>query len=118
MDGEGLGRSRGGLNTKIHLATDGRGLPMSVVLTGGQAGDDPQLLPVLEGIRVARNGPGRPRTRPDAVVVDRASAHPSTRAAVRRRKVRFISPGKTTQVGHPRAKGNRGGRAPLVDEVL
>lgn len=40
---EALGRSRGGLSTKVHLATDGRGLPMSVVLTGGQAGDNPQL---------------------------------------------------------------------------
>jgi hypothetical protein len=49
-----LGRSRGGLSSKLHLATDGRGLPMSVVLTGGQAGDNPQLLPVPEGIRVAR----------------------------------------------------------------
>lgn len=76
VDGEGLGRSRGGLSSKIHLATDGRGLPMSVVLTGGQAGDNPQLLPVLEGIRVHRGGVGRPRTRPHAVVADKAYAHP------------------------------------------
>lgn len=33
----------------------------------GQAGDDPQRLPVLEGIRVPRLGPGRPRTRPEAL---------------------------------------------------
>ncbi len=47
-----LGRSRGGLSTKVHLAVDGRGLPLSIVLTGGQAGDNPQLLPVLDGIAV------------------------------------------------------------------
>lgn len=118
VDGEGLGRSRGGLSSKIHLATDGRGLPMSVVLTGGQAGDNPHLLPVLKAIRVPRDGPGRPRTRPLAVVADKAYAHPSTRAAMRRRKVRFVSPEKVNQVRHRLAKGSRGGRPPAFDEEL
>ena len=61
VDGEALGRSRGGLTSKIHLAVDGRGLPMSVLLTPGQAGDNPQLLPLLDQISVGRDGPGRPR---------------------------------------------------------
>jgi hypothetical protein len=30
----------------VHLALDGRGLPMAVLLTTGQAGDDPQPLPL------------------------------------------------------------------------
>lgn len=34
-----LGRSRGGLTTKIHLAVDGRGLPLSIVLTPGNIND-------------------------------------------------------------------------------
>ncbi len=50
------GRSRGGLSTKVHLAVAGRGLPLTVRLTGGQAGDNPQLLPLrctcLSGDRV------------------------------------------------------------------
>jgi transposase len=37
--GEGLGRSRGGLSTKIHLRTNGIGLPVAVILTGGQVSD-------------------------------------------------------------------------------
>ena len=118
MDGEGLGRSRGGLSTKIHLATDGRGLPMSVVLTGGHAGDNPQLLPVLDGIRVARTGPGRPRTRPQAVIADKAYSHPSTRRQMRRRKVRFVSPERLDQAARRAAKGRRGGRPPAFDEQL
>lgn len=118
MDGEGLGRSRGGLSTKIHLATDGRGLPMSVVLTGRHAGDNPQLLPVLDGIRVARTGPGRPRTRPQAVIADKAYSHPSTRRQMRRRKVRFVSPERLDQAARRAAKGRRGGRPPAFDEQL
>jgi transposase len=50
VDGEALGRSRGGLTSKIHLAVDGCGLPMSVILTPGQAGDNPQQLPLLDQI--------------------------------------------------------------------
>ena len=56
VEGEALGRSRGGLTSKIHLAVDGRGLPMSIILTPGQAGDNPQLLPLLDQIAV---GAGR-----------------------------------------------------------
>ncbi|MEX5260001.1 IS5 family transposase [Kocuria sp. CPCC 205263] len=115
---EGLGRSRGGLSTKVHLATDGRGLPMSVVLTGGQAGDNPQLLPVLDGIRVPRGGPGRPQTRPQAVVADKAYSHPSTRPEMRRRKVRFVSPERLDQATHRIDKGARGGRPPDIYELL
>ncbi|WP_369808969.1 transposase [Nocardia sp. NRRL S-836] len=51
MDGECLGRSRGGLTTKLHLAVNTAGLPLAVILTPGQAGDNPQLLPLLDDIR-------------------------------------------------------------------
>lgn len=34
-----LGRSRGGLTTKIHTVTDARGLPITRKLTAGQAHD-------------------------------------------------------------------------------
>lgn len=36
-----LGRSRGGLTTKIHLASDGNCRPLAFVLTAGQAGELP-----------------------------------------------------------------------------
>lgn len=34
-----MGRSRGGLTTKIHAVTDARGLPITLKLTAGQAHD-------------------------------------------------------------------------------
>jgi hypothetical protein len=56
------------------LAVDGRGLPMSVIITPGQAGDNPQLLPLLNQVAVVRDGPGRPpRTRPERVLADKTS---------------------------------------------
>src|SRR6476619_7672507 len=43
-----IGRSRGGLSTKIHTLTDDRTRPVAVILTPGQAGDNPQLEPLLD----------------------------------------------------------------------
>jgi hypothetical protein len=67
-----LGRSRGGLTTKLHLGCEQGQKPMSIVLTAGHRGDSPQFIPVLAGIRVPRAGGGRPRTRPDRVLADKA----------------------------------------------
>ncbi|MFJ9432516.1 transposase [Streptomyces sp. NPDC101490] len=61
----GLGRSRGGLTTTIHLAVEQGQQPLSVVITAGQRGDSPQFEPVLEAIRAPRLGLDRPRKRPD-----------------------------------------------------
>lgn len=62
-----LGRSRGGWTSKLHLACEQGQKMLTVVLTAGQRGDSPQFAVVLDGIRVPRTGPGRPRTRPDRV---------------------------------------------------
>lgn len=45
---EALGRSRGGLSTKLHVACAGHGRPRSIVLTPGQRHDSTQLEPVLD----------------------------------------------------------------------
>lgn len=44
---QALGRSRGGLGTKIHALVDGLGMLAKFRLTGGQAGDSPEALPLL-----------------------------------------------------------------------
>jgi hypothetical protein len=36
---EGLGRSRGGLSSKIHCVADGLGNPVDSILTGGEVHD-------------------------------------------------------------------------------
>lgn len=67
-----LGRSRGGLSTKIHQLVDGRGRPLVIALTLGQNGDSPMLKPLLSQLAVNRLGRGRPRTRPDTILGDKA----------------------------------------------
>src|SRR5215213_3210238 len=48
---QGLGRSRGGFSTKTHVLVDALGNPLKFILTSGAAGDNPQAIPLLTGIR-------------------------------------------------------------------
>jgi transposase len=110
-----LGRSRGGWTTKIHLACEQGRKALSVVLTAGQRGDSPQFATVLGGIRVARTGPGRPRTRPDRVLADKAYSSAANRAYCRARKIRATIPVKADQQANRARKGSAGGRPPTFD---
>jgi hypothetical protein len=51
---QGLGRSRGGLTTKVHTMADGRGRSLATRVTPGQAADTRQLVALLDQICVAR----------------------------------------------------------------
>jgi transposase len=89
-----MGRSRGGLTTKIHALTDARGLPLELVLTPGQAGDCPVAEHLLGWLR------------PDATVlpdkaygadwlrrrIEAAGAAPNIPAMVHRRWNPCLSP--------------------------
>lgn len=114
-DDHGLGRSRGGLTTKLHLAVEQGQKPMSIVITAGQRGDSPQFEAVLEKIRVFRPGPGRPRTRPNRIRADKAYASRKNRAYLRRRGIRCTIPDKADQARNRKKLGSRGGRPPKFD---
>ena len=45
-----IGRSKGGLTTKIHAAVDALGLPIRFTITPGQWGDSPQARGLIEGL--------------------------------------------------------------------
>ncbi|WP_406375461.1 IS5 family transposase [Streptomyces virginiae] len=110
-----LGRSRGGLSTKVHLAADGGARPLAFTITAGQAGDAPAFETVMDRIRVPRTGPGRPRTRPAVVLADRAYSSRAIRAHLRRRGIRAVIPQPSDQIGHRRRRGRHGGRPPGFD---
>ncbi|WSD92003.1 IS5 family transposase [Streptomyces canus] len=113
-----LGRSRGGLTTKIHLACDGKGRPLAVLVTPGQRHDSICARPLLERIRVPRAGRGRPRCRPDQVIADKAYSSRGFRAYLRKRGIGHTIPEKTDQQRHRHNRGSRGGRPPAFDRQL
>lgn len=108
-----LGRSRGGWTTKAHAAVDACGRPLAIRLTPGQAGDNPQLLAVLDDIAVPTAG--RPRSRPEVLIADKAYSHPSTRKALRDKGIRAVIPQRADQIAQRQAKGSSGGRPPAFD---
>lgn len=113
----GLGRSRGGWTTKIHLVVDALGRPLAIRITPGQAGDNPQLLPLLDDIAVPVRDAAAPthRSHPDAVLADKAYSHRSTREALRQRRIATVIPEKSDQIAHRKGKGSKGGRPPAFD---
>ncbi|WP_405413704.1 IS5 family transposase [Streptomyces decoyicus] len=105
----GLGRSRGGFTTKVHLACEQGQKPLSLLITAGQRGDSPQFEPVLNAIGVPRPGVGRPRSRPLRVRGDKAYSSRANRAYLRRRGIRCTIPEPVDQVRNRRRRGLRFG---------
>lgn len=109
-----LGRSRGGLTTKIHLAADGLCRPLAFVITPGQAGDAPAFPQVMARLRVLRQT-GRPRITPDMVLGDKAYSSRAIRSHLRRRGIRAVIPQPADQAANRKRLGSRGGRPSAFD---
>ena len=101
-----MGRSRGGLSTKIHTLADQATATVRVRLTGGQAGDNPQLMPLLNDYK---NSGGSWDFR---LLADKAYSHPSTRIQLRQKRISNTIPERRDQIARRTAKGSRGGRPP------
>ena len=110
-DDHALGRSRGGLSTKIHALTDLLACAVALSLTAGQAGDNPRLVPLLDALAQAGHQPVH-------LLADKAYSHPSTRRQLRRRRIRNTIPERSDQVKRRKDKGSAGGRPPKFDAEL
>ena len=95
------------------MLVDGAGRPLVVVVSPGQAGDAPALLPMLAELRVARRGRGRPRTRPVLLRADKAYSARRHRQHLRRRGIKTVIPEPSDQAGLRR--GSAGGRRVSYD---
>ncbi|WP_240796607.1 IS5 family transposase [Streptomyces sp. RFCAC02] len=113
-----LGRSRGGLTSKIHLACDAVGRPLAFTVTGGNTNDCTQFTTVMEAIRVPRLGPGRPRNRPDHILGDKGYTSRAIRDWLRQRSIGHTIPERADQIRNRLRRGSRGGRPPAFDKRL
>jgi len=91
-DRETLGRSRGGLASKVHLLADARCRPLARVTSAGQRHDSLAFLPLMDRLKVTRAGPGRPRTRPGRLLGDKAYSSAAIRAHLRQRGIKATIP--------------------------
>jgi len=86
-----LGRSKGGYSTKLHLRGEGRGKPITWVLTGGQRQEATQAEALLEHGAVRRPS-GQTRLRPDRVAGDKGYTGRKSRRYLRRRGIGAVIP--------------------------
>ena len=91
---EALGRSRGGFGTKLHLKCDGHGNPLAFALTSAQNHEMRALEQLLDAGSVKREGPGRPKVRPRALLADRGYSNGVARSHCRKRGIRLECPPK------------------------
>jgi putative transposase len=81
-----LGRSRGGFSTKIHVAVNGLGLPVELILTPGQQADVTQAEALLNDHR------------PEAVMADKAYDSDSFIDAVKATGAQVVIPPKANRI--------------------
>ena len=91
-----LGRSRGGFGSKIHLVTDGNGLPLGFCLSPGQSAEIRYATSALAMARIPTSS-GRYRTRPAHLAADKAYSSRALRAELRRRRIKAVIPQRSDQ---------------------
>ena len=103
------------MTCKIHLAADGKGRPLGLVLSGGNAADTSFFQMVLESVQVHTGGPGRPRTRPERVLADKAYTAKANRDYLTGRGIKVTIPERDDQKANRTRRGCAGGRPRSFD---
>ena len=101
----------------MHLVCDGKGRPLSVVVTPGQRHGSTQLEELLAAVRVGRpaSEPGRPRKRPSHFLADRGYSYERCRRLLRKRGISHTIPERKDQ---KERRAGRPGRRPGFDREL
>lgn len=110
----GIGRSRGGLTSKVHLVCDGKGRMLSAIVTAGNVNDTVMLVETLEQVRVPRLGGGRPRQRPERVIADKGYPSRANRAWLAGHGIKTTIPDRADQHANRGRRGSRGGSSARV----
>lgn len=104
------------MTCKIHLAADGKGRPLGLVLTAGQAADTSFFTAVLETIRVANGSRGRPKSTPERVLADKAYTSRANRDHLTSRGIKVTIPERDDQKSGRARRGSKGGRPRAFDK--
>jgi transposase len=85
------------LSTKIHVRCDGKGRPITFVLTPGEQHDATVFEQLLEQGAIKRRGRGRPRRLPGRIVADKGYSSRKIRTFLRKRGVGITIPRKSNE---------------------
>jgi len=93
-----LGRSRGGFSTKLHLLTDGQGIPLAVTATPGQRNEGPEFPNLIDASLVNMF---RKANRPEAIAGDKAYNTKKIRAIIKKLEIKDVIPKNSNQIRDP-----------------
>jgi transposase len=110
-----LGRSRGGFGTKLHLLTDGNGLPLNVVVSPGEAHESKFVVPLLDTSTVQLP---TGRRRPLALAGDRGYSVDHLRFWLRKHHIRPVIPTRRDQRRQPDFSPRRYRRRNVVERAV
>jgi transposase len=96
-ESEALGYSKGGFSTKIHLRCEGKGKPVTFLLSVGERNESVMFEALMEQSKVKRAGRGRPRLRPQRVAGDKAYTGRPIRLYLRRRGIGSVIPRRSNE---------------------
>jgi len=81
------------------VITEAGGIPLAAILTGANAHDVTQLLPLVDAIPAVKGKVGRPRKRPKRAQGDRAYDSEEHRRELRRRGIEAVLAKRNTEHG-------------------
>lgn len=99
------------------MAADQRCRPVAFITSEGQRHDSIAFETVLGLVSIGRVGPGRPRSRPDWVLADKAYSSAAIRDHLAGRGIKAAIPVKDNEAAARAKKGSAGGRPPSFDTV-
>lgn len=112
-----MGKSRGGLTTKIHTICEGRGRNLASRITPGQAHDSKHLVPLLDEVAVpSAQASVKCRKKLAHLCGDKAYGSRANRRALRGRGIPHAIPEQENVKKARARKGSRGGRPPAFDK--
>ena len=106
------------MTTKIHLVADSQCRPIARVTSAGRRHDCLAFAAVMADIRIGRGHCGRPRTRPDRVMADKAYSTRKIRIALRSRGIKVTIPEPSNQIAGRVSRGSAGGRSPRFEKQI
>ena len=103
--GPEIGKTKRGKGTKCMVVVDGKGLPLGVSIASASPAEVTLVHPTLATIAVPRNGPGRPRSKPNRLIGDKAYDSEGLRDELAQRTIELIAPHRRNRVRPARQDG-------------
>ncbi len=96
-EAEALGYSKGGFSTKMHLRCEGKGKPVTFLLTVGERNESVVFEALMEQGAIKRVERGRPRIRPQRVAGDKAYTGRPIRLYLHHRGIGAVIPRRSNE---------------------